>query len=377
MIKEQLIHFDDLAKDLLLWVKHFISNKVAIQKVDNGYTDKKPKKNQAKDEIFFDRKEWQNKILDTESIEEFQAATFEVRNNGLKKLSTFSVPTIHLYNYLIKLKKLKSIRDVNTNILYNYVSIEYAKYKDHTQKSYFTHIKSLFKFIDKYSISSDDFIFDIGITPVGKRAKAPVNLSPKKSIKYLEPDDFVKFIKSISGFKSKHPNPMLPNLMLKIFCFTGLRANELRNIEFDKDVSFKKIKHKKYLKLYIHGKNDIDRFAHVSYDLIKKEYEAYLAARETECKYLFYNRDNKQYADNTIYDLVKRVFAKAKEVGIDITNLDTHGLRRSFATYLHSRGVAFDTISIILGHSDKESSEFYIFASKKSFTQARELLDDI
>lgn len=62
---------------------------------------------------------------------------------------------------------------------------------------------------------------------------------------------------------------------------------------------------------------------------------------------------------NTIYDLVKRFYANSD---VDTSNLDTHGLRRSWATYLYSKGgVDFDVISKVLGHTEKESSEFYIF----------------
>lgn len=373
MRKTNLESFGNIESDLLFWISRYISEKVLIQKVDGKYTDKKLKKDDTSGLIYFDRNAWHDKLIATQDIKSFQELTYEIRRKGLKKLATFSVPLIHLYEYLIAQKKLHSVREIDTNTIHTYIALKFDEYSEHTQKNYYVHIRGLFKFIDGYSLSDDNFQFKIGTTVVGKRAKTPVKTAPIRSDKYLEPNDFVKLIKSFKTHKVKHPNPFQPLLLMKVFCFTGMRSNELRNLKRE-DVSFKKIDGKKYVQFFIHGKNDQDRFVYVNYDLIKKEYEGSEAERgDSPCEYLFYTRDNKQYAENTIYDLVKRFYANSD---VDTSNLDTHGLRRSWATYLYSKGVDFDVISKVLGHTEKESSEFYIFASKQSFKDIVEILEE-
>lgn len=374
MIKHNLEPHAGLSKDLLFWLKHYIAQKVLIQKVDDGYIDKKPKKNDESKLVYFDRELWAQKLIDTQDIQTFKELTFKIRRKGLKKLATFSVPLIHLYEYLLSQKKLSSVREIDTNVIHTYIALKFNEYSEHTQKNYYVHIRGFFKFIDSYSVSEDNFQFKIGTTAVGKRAKTPINTSPIRSEKYLEPEDFVKLIKSFSTYKSKHPNPFQPVLLMKIFCFTGMRSNELRNLKRE-DVSFKKIDGKKYMQLYIHGKNNQDRFIYVNYKLIQKEHEGSEEnLGQNPCEYLFYTREKKQYAENTIYDLVQRFYANSN---VDTSNLDTHGLRRSWATYLYSKGVPFNTISKVLGHTEKESSEFYIFASKKSFKDIAISLEEI
>lgn len=375
MRKADLEPFGNIADDFLFWIKSYIAEKVLIQKVDSGYTDKKPKKNDESGLVYFDRELWHQKLINVQDIQTFKELTFEIRRKGLKKLATFSVPLIHLYEYLIAQKKLHSVREIDTNVIHTYIALKFTEYSEHTQKNYYVHIRGLFKFIDGYSLSDDNFQFKIGTTVVGKRAKTPVKTAPIRSDKYLEPNDFAKLIKSFKTHKVKHPNPFQPIFLMKVFCFTGMRSNELRNLKRE-DVNFRKIDGKKYIQFYVHGKNDQDRFVYVNYDLIKKEYEGSEAERgegKTPCEYLFYTRDNKQYAENTIYDLVKRFYAHSD---VDTSNLDTHGLRRSWATYLYSKGVEFDTISKVLGHTEKESSEFYIFASKQSFKDIADLLEE-
>lgn len=373
MKKSNLTPVGNLTDDFLFWIKNYIAEKVLIQKVDSGYVDKKLEKDNESKLVYFDRNLWHQKLIEVQDIQTFKELTFEIRRKGLKKLSTFSVPLIHLYEYLIVQKKHHSVREIDTNIIHTYVALKFTDYSEHTQKNYYVHIRGLFKFIDNHSIADDDFQFKIGMTVVGKRAKTPVNTAPIRSDKYLDPNDFVKLIKSFKTHKVKHPNPFQPILMMKVFCFTGMRSNELRNLKRE-DVSFKKLDGKKYMQFYIHGKNDQDRFVYVNYELIKKEYEGSEAERgDTQCEYLFYSREKKQYAENTIYDLVKRFYANSD---VDTSNLDTHGLRRSWATYLYSKGVDFDTISKVLGHTKKESSEFYIFASKQSFKDIADVLEE-
>lgn len=374
MKKEQLEPCSSLNRDLLQWIKYFLCEKVEHQKVQTGYHDDK-KKAESLELKYFDRKLWQLRLMNASNHDELMETTKLIKNKGIKAHGTFSVPLLKMYQYLIRVKKLKSIRDINTNVINAYIKLEFVNYKEWTQKNYYTQIKSLFTFIDKYSISEDGFMFDVGITPVGKRAKSPVKSVPAKSIKYLEPNEFVDFIASIKTYKNNHPNNTQPTLLMKIECFTGLRALELRSILMS-DVSTKIIDGDKYLQIYIGGKDDVDGYVFVCYELIKKEYELELSFRKEnklKTKYLFYTRDFTPYAEKSLYDTIKRYL---KHAGIT-KPMDSHGLRRSYATYLLSKGVPRERISVLLRHNDKDSLDFYTFASEQSFKDVRNILEFI
>lgn len=342
-------------------------------KVKKGFCDDKKRAERERLKCF-DRKLWQLKLMDANSHKQLRDITLDIKNNGLQALGGFSVPLLKFHEYLSK-KKLKKITDINTNIINTYISLHFQDYSEWTQKNYYSSIKSLFKFIDKYSLSEDNFIFEIGITAVGKRAKAPIELNPSKSEKYLEPNEFVSFIKTFKTYQNRHPNSLQPMFLMKIISFTGVRANELRSIRME-DVSVRTVDDEKYLQIYVHGKDDKNRYVFIYYNLIQKEYEEELLFRKKnklKIEYLFYTRDYKQYAEKSLFDLVKRFLNHAKIK----KSLSPHALRRSYATYLLARGVPLEKISHLLGHTSKETIDFYAFASQKSFKDVHNILEFI
>ena len=374
MKKQQLEPNKKLSPDLLLWIKCFLQNKTESQKVKKGYCDDKKRANKESLK-YFDRELWHLKISHAQTHNQLRDTTLDIKNNGLQALGTFSVPLLKFYEYATKQKKIKYLRDIDTNFINTYITLNFKDYSEWTQKNYYTQIKSFFRFIDKYSISEDYFIFDIGVTATGKRAKAPVNLNPEKSEKYLEPNEFVDFIGTFKSYRNNHPNRLQPIFLMKVISFTGVRANELRGITME-DLSFRNIEDDKYLQFYIHGKDDKDRYVFIYYDLIKEEYEQELLFRKEnkiKTRYLFYTRDFKQYAEKSLYDLVKRFLNHAKIK----KSLSSHSLRRSFATYLLSKEIERDRISLLLGHTSKETLDFYAFASQKSFNCVKNILESI
>ncbi len=374
MKKQQLEPNGKLSPDLLLWIKYFLQNKVELQKVNKGYSDDK-KQAELNDLKYFDRKMWQLSTMEAKSHKELRDVTLDIKNNGIQGIGTFSTPLLRFYEYASKSKKIERLRDINTNFINNYIKLNFQDYSEWTQKNYYTQIRSLFKFIDKYSISEDNFIFDIGITAVGKKAKSPVNLTPKKSEKYLEPNEFIDFISAFKTYKSNHPNRLQPIFLMKVMSFTGIRASELRGIKMS-DVSFRTIDEDKYLQIYINGKDDKNRYVFISYDLVKTEYEqekAFRKENKIKTDYLFYTRDFKQYAEKSLYDLVKRFLKHAKIK----KPLSAHALRRSYATLLLAKGVPIEKISHLLGHTSSETIQFYAFASKKSFKDVKNILESI
>jgi site-specific recombinase XerD len=374
MKKQDLVQYKNINQDLVFWIAAFLADKVDKQKLTRGFTD--DKKLKSDELIYISRQTFKDKLLNVSDSVLLDEIVTYIRTHGLKALNTFYTPLKKFYDYISELKNIKSIRDIDTNTINVYMELKMPvpKYSEWTRTNYYTHIKSLFKFIDKYSKSDDDFLFCMGTTVVGKKASSPVKSIPKKSLKYLEPDEFIDFILSLPTYKNRHPNPKHPLFLMKVFCFTGARATEIRFMKIE-DVSTKIIDKEKYLQIYIHGKGGKDRYSFIQYDLIKDEYEAELEYRKENniCDFLFYTKLHKQYAEKTLYDIVDR-YLKNGEI---YQPMDSHGLRRSFGSYLLARGVDYKVISELLGHDDEESTEFYAFASKKSFREVRDLVEEM
>lgn len=349
MNKQELEKFKDKSKDLLFWIKNHLAIKVYKLKIDKGVKD-------------FDRESNFALLLSSNTIEELKdnANTVALSISGLRN---YSSPLISFYLKVIKDKKILSLKNIDTNYINTYTKI------NKLSSNYYVQLKSLFQFIDKNI--ADDFRFDIGYKKDGTKAKLPVKLGKEKTYNFLEPELFAKFIGKIKDYKTNHPNPFLIKLMIKFFCFGGLRADEVQHIK-NEDISFKTMDRKKYMQLYILGKGNKERFVYIQYALIKDEYENYLKIKEENnhnCEYLFYTRDYKMFSDKRIYDIIKHF----NDNTLEIPNLSPHVLRRSFSVFLHYSGISLETISKILGHTQDETIEFYVFATNKKSKEVPDL----
>jgi site-specific recombinase XerD len=377
MTKQQLQPYNNIQKDLLFWIKHFLCSKIATQKLDTDFTDDVKKYNKSTDGNIklFDRDLYQKLMLEMNSIDEVEELAKKVTKNGLKSHVSIFTPIVHFYKYIKDTKSIDSIKKINTNQVNTWMMLSFKEKSDWTKKTYYTMIKGLFIFIDKYSISEDNFIFDIGMTSYGTKAKLPINNNPKKSEKYLEPNEFVKMASKIKDLKSRHPNQAQLRLLLKVISFTGIRATEARFIRLE-DIGYRTIKNNKYMQLFIRGKGKSDRYVFIDYRLIQREFEQDVEFRkenDVKCNYLFYNSSLEQHKEKSMYDLINRSFTR---LGV-FKPIDTHGLRKSMSVYYHARGVSLETISLILGHSDESAVDFYVFATKHSYKGVKDLFKNI
>ncbi len=342
MIKTKLEQYEDKSKDFLFWIKSYIATKIYTLKTNKGVNN-------------FDRQKNYDSIIDSTSIVELKENSNAIAKS-MSGLRNYTTPLIALHNHIVDDKKLITLKKIDTNYINTYTKL------NNVSSNYYVQLRSIFKFIDKNTI--DDFKFDIGYLKDGTKAKLPVKMNKDKTFNFLEPNDFEKFILSISKYKTNHPNPFLLKLMVKFFCFGGFRAEEIQYIK-EEDISFREYEGRKYLRIYVLGKGNKERFVHILFDLIKEEYEQYnriKQEKEQVCEYLFYSRDFKIYSSKRIYDIVKDFHDKS---GLEIKNFSCHTLRRTYATTLHFLGKSLEVISDLLGHDSDETVEFYAFATKE------------
>lgn len=340
MNKTKLVQFSDKSKDLLFWIKEYLANKVYRLKVNKGVED-------------FNIEDSYNLILSSNDINELRTNANTVTQK-MSGLSTYSSPLINFYNYITdKKSKINSLTEIDTNYINSYTK------KEKLSVEYFKQIRSFFKFVDKYNTTHE---FNIGYLKDGTKATLPMKMKREKTFNFLEPDVFAEFIGNIKKYKSTHPNPYVIKLMLKFFCFGGLRADEVQHLK-EQDLSFKDIEDKTYMQIHVLRKGGKQRFVYILYDLIESDYKEYQRIKKENnhnIEYLFYTRTNKMFSDKRIYDIIKLF----NDNTLKIPNLSPHVLRRSMSSYLHFKGVALKTISEILGHNQEETIEFYVFATK-------------
>lgn len=340
MNKTELEQFNEKAKDLLFWIKEYLANKVYRLKVNKSVGD-------------FNIEDNYNLILSSNDINELKTNA-NIVTQKMSGLSTYSSPLVNFYNYVTdKKSEIDSLNEIDTNYINKYTQ------KEKLSVEYFKQIRSFFKFVDKYNTTHE---FNIGYLKDGTKATLPIKMKREKTFNFLEPEIFAEFIGNIKKYKSTHPNPYVIKLMLKFFCFGGLRADEVQHLK-ENDLSFKDMKGKTYIQIHVLGKGEKQRFVYILYALIESDYKEYQRIKEENShntEYLFYTRTNKMFSYKRIYDIIKLF----NDNTLKIPNLNLHILRKSFPVYLHYSGISLETISKLLGHSQEETIEFYVFATK-------------
>ena len=141
-------------------------------------------------------------------------------------------------------------------------------------------------------------------------------------------------------------------IILYIFYDTGIRLNELINIE-SKNVNLKD----RYI-LLTTTKTGNDRYVFISKKT--KALATSFCKKALNRKYLFVNQKGQKLKASAIESLFARIRKKLK-----IRNFSPHRLRHSLSTELYNNGVNILLISNILGHSNVNTTRRYIHPDLK------------
>jgi len=195
--------------------------------------------------------------------------------------------------------------------------------------------------------------------------------------KYLKENPF-KEVKEIKVSDAKPPrfltkeevNILLKNAdsnfypILMTFLYTGLRKNELINLEWS-DIDFQRRKIKVRKKGYWNPKGT-ERDIPIN----KKLFEALKELKsKSDSRYVFGKGDKK--CSNKLRE---RLMVLTKKCGLpDVTKL--HSLRHTFASHLVMSGVDLATVQKILGHTDIETTMIYAHLVPDHLVQAVERLE--
>lgn len=132
---------------------------------------------------------------------------------------------------------------------------------------------------------------------------------------------------------------------------SGIRCEEMCSLKIN-DVDLEK------LTLRVrHGKGGKDRVVYIS-DVAAAHIKDYLSRRKEETDVLFVSRTGGRYTTNGILVMVTRL---GKRAGVE--KVHPHRFRRTFATECRRRGMDIHTISKLMGHSNIDTTERYIYTA--------------
>ena len=150
-------------------------------------------------------------------------------------------------------------------------------------------------------------------------------------------------------------------LVLMLLYYTGMRLDELRNLQWN-DLDFERsLIHLKVTK----GSKDRIVFLHDRLKIFIKDF------RLQKEGLVLISRRGQKYNQRSIQAIV-RTAAKKAEITKKVT---PHTLRHSFATHLLEAGADIRSIQTLLGHKNLQTTQVYTHVANRDLSKVAQLLD--
>lgn len=263
--------------------------------------------------------------------------------------------------------------------------LETKRYSKHTIKTYCFMLNNFFKFYNHEIslISRDDILSYLHYLAKkgysGSYQNQAVNalkflvekvMGRNKSVYYIDRPRKEKRLPEI--LSQENIKKILINIknkkhhaMISLIYSAGLRISELLNLEIKDIVSKRKV-----IKIS-QSKGNKDRYVSLSEKvllMLKDYYKKYHPK-----VWLFGGSGEKQYSTSS----VRNIFEKAKSNAGITKKITLHGLRHSYATHMHEKGIDIRVIQGLLGHNIIKTTEIYTHISKKRINNIKSPLDDL
>jgi integrase/recombinase XerD len=255
------------------------------------------------------------------------------------KLKGFSTQTISTYCFWVN-KYLEFIAKNSLNTDNESVRCYLLSMNSSTNTNRLAHasISFFFKYILKKSFTT---------------LEVPSKKKPKQLPKVLSKKEILQMIDSTENFKHK--------LVIQLLYSSGLRLNELINLKrSDIDIQRNLINVRQ-------GKGKKDRITLLS-NKLKIDLLTYYSNYSIASNYIFTGRDGK-YTKKSVQKILGNAGKLIKK------RVTPHMLRHSFATHLLEQGIDIRYIQKLLGHSNLETTQIYLYVSNKELTKIKSPLD--
>lgn len=321
------------------------------------------------------------RISSSKDLAELDELTKDIRRSGMPNLGTYSIPLFAFLRYLQQDKKIKSFKEINAKYINTYFELNPGGLSQKTQEGHFIQVSSLFKYIKNNTINpktNSPYLFNLGQAKGGKKINPFSDAISEPS--FLAPKELIRFFKKMRTYKFRSGSAAKVILMMKLACFGRLKADDIVRIEHP-DISFITTREdgvlddERYMLIRLKGKDRNERVVYIKASLIESDYRDYIKnAKNCVDGLLFCSVGEAKYSQRTIYDQASRLMKHA-----DISK-GTYGLnilRRSYVSYLAIMGVDLAMIFKLLGGSDEDLVDLYVFVVKNNLRAPVDSLDGL
>ncbi len=344
---------EDFKSSLLFWMERFVKSK--LTSLSNR---------QVTDNVELSR------IIGrlnggTNSIDELKMLCKRARKIGLIGINTYINPLYIFYKY-IKNFTFKSIKEIDEEILSEFLASQTGSLSDSTKKNYRMAVVSFFKFIEKNNEeeNANAYMFRIELKNWGGLKSSTQNKLPS----YMQEDELKRFLEAIDKTPFKEYAKAKNRLLIKIILYSGMRVSEAINL-FLKDIT----KEDGYFIFYIRGKGNKPRIAMIKEKFIKRDFEEWMKIRSKNSSLLFHSRSNKPITQPYVSYVMDKILSQA---GIRKDKNGAHMLRHTFATRLYQKNRDLVLVQEALGHASLDTSRIYTHFDKERLKKATNAIED-
>ena len=306
-----------------------------------------------------------------ENIEEISAIVKDIRKAGIEGVKSFFIPVEKLYHYIVS-QCLSSLKEIDDEIIIDYLTSATAGMSDATKKNYRNAISNFFNYLSEHNEntpnSGNGFIYHLKISNwqglSGKKGnKIPSYLTQKEVSLFLESLNSYQFISDRSA--------LFYNLLIRLILHTGMRISEALSVEK------RKIQEKDgYLLIKIVGKGNKNSIIEVQKESLEPYLRLWLTQAPAPNDLLFGSPQNHQReaSSSSASHKIKELLHYAKIVK---DKEGAHLLRHTYGTLLYSKVKDLALVQDMMRHEDPATTRAYTHIDDERRRTATDVLDRI
>jgi len=302
----------------------------------------------------------------TQGIDELKQLTKKARNIGLIGINTYINPLEKFYRYINNFS-FKSIREIDEEILSEFLASQTGSLSDATKKNYRMALVAFFGFIDKQNEDSNAqaYQFRIELKNWGGLKTTHANKLPS----HMQDKELKKFLMAIETTEFKNYSAAKNRLLIKTILYTGMRVSEALGLHV-KDM----ILEDNFYTFQIRGKGNKPRLAMIKQHYIQKDLNEWLEYINIESPFLFQSRTGKTLTQSYVSYIMDKILLNA---GVRKEKNGAHMLRHTFATKLYQKNKDLVLVQEALGHADINTSRIYTHFDQDKLKIAANTMDNV
>jgi integrase/recombinase XerD len=306
-----------------------------------------------------------------ESIEEIALIVKEIRKAGIEGVKSFFIPVQKLYAYIIT-QGLNSLKEIDDEIVIDYLTSATAGMSDATKKNYRNAISNFFNYLSEHNEnepnSGNGFIYHLKISNWQGLSGKAGNKIPS----YLTEEEVQQFLEALNSYNFiSDRSALFYNLLVRIILHTGMRISEALSIEK------KKMQEKDgYLLIKITGKGNKNSIIEVNKDSLEPYLRLWLTEVEAPNNLLFSSPQNpkREASASSASHKIKELLHYA---GIVKDKEGAHLLRHTYGTLLYSKVKDLALVQDMMRHEDPATTRAYTHMDNERRRTATDVLDKL